>query len=344
MSSIRFEEVSCCPICKSSSTELKFISPDFLHGVPGEFRYVLCTECRTVYQNPRVVSEDLGLCYPRDYFTHSIPEPALTVAPPLPDSLRDRIRRTIRHSSDGASAQGLSTPMRMIGGVLSVAPSLRQRARFGLPDALAKSGEGEEKCLEVGSGQGMTLRCLKWLGWEAVGLDVDSAAAANARRLSGCEVKVGTLMNIELPAASFQLIYMSHVIEHLPDLEESLKRCWQLLVPNGRLVLNYPNPDSLTASYYQKYSCNWDPPRHLVIPPCKALVGLLQHIGFSNVVSSTSARRAAHYRSIVRLYRQNHQDERRITLGDRLFGLWESLCVFASASVGEDVTVIAYKS
>ena len=37
----------------------------------GDYRYVRCAGCRSVYQSPRVVEEDLHLCYPGGYYTHS---------------------------------------------------------------------------------------------------------------------------------------------------------------------------------------------------------------------------------------------------------------------------------
>src|SRR5438445_335883 len=81
-SQLRFEVVECCPVCESSQRSPKFVSPDYLHGVPGEFQYVECGSCSSVYQNPRVVLEDLGLCYPSEYFTHVAPDAATSLDPP----------------------------------------------------------------------------------------------------------------------------------------------------------------------------------------------------------------------------------------------------------------------
>src|SRR5215467_2450677 len=63
-----------CPVCQCNGSVRRFTIPDFLHGVPGAYTYVECCDCGTVYQNPQIIEEDLALCYPTTYFTHSIPD------------------------------------------------------------------------------------------------------------------------------------------------------------------------------------------------------------------------------------------------------------------------------
>src|SRR5688572_6645970 len=69
----RTAAVGACPLCRSTKCSFMFRLPDRLHGVPGEFSYRRCQSCRTAFQDPRVVVEDLSLCYPDMYFTHQSP-------------------------------------------------------------------------------------------------------------------------------------------------------------------------------------------------------------------------------------------------------------------------------
>ena len=131
----------------------------------------------------------------------------------------------------------------VVGHALSLFPSVRRRARYGLPDELALSRPGE-RCLEVGPGRGVQLGLLRKLGWQAHGLEADEVAAGNAASSSGCEVRVGTLATADFPASSFDMIYMSHSVEHLPNLGAAIGRSFELLAEGGRLVLIYPNPVS----------------------------------------------------------------------------------------------------
>ncbi|MCU1308672.1 MAG: putative SAM-dependent methyltransferase [Acidobacteriaceae bacterium] len=346
-SRLRFEEVECCPVCESSQRSPKFVSPDYLHGVPGEFQYVTCGACSTVYQNPRVVLADLGLCYPSDYFTHVAPDASTSLDPPDVNNWTYDLRRAVRHFADGTSAAGVSWVPRLFGRLLAHFPPARKWARYGVRDPLAASGEGN-RCLEVGPGAGKTLRSLRWIGWQAVGLDLDPHAASTAERASGCTVKVGTLTSTDLPDESFDLIFMSHVLEHLPDLRPALQRCIRLLAPGGRLVVVYPNPESLGVQWQEKFAVNWDPPRHLVVPPLKAIVALLNATGFDRFETRTSAGSAAGYRKIARQYRAGRTgkgfENTKPSLGDRIFGVYESVLVMLGSRVGEEIRVTAWKA
>jgi SAM-dependent methyltransferase len=344
---LRSEEVACCPACEGAEISERMVFRDHLHGIPGPFRYARCASCKTVYQNPRVVAEDLGLCYPGDYYTHELPTRNMAATLPPPGSWRDRMRRAVLHATDGKSASDLSALMRALGHVLALAPGVRRRARYGLPDDLATRGDRHQRCLEVGPGQGFTLAQLRWLGWEAIGLDIDPLAAETARELSRCEVRVGSLVSVDFPEQHFDLIYMNHVLEHLPDLQPSLGRTYELLRAGGRLVLVYPNPDSLGGQWLGEYSPIWDPPRHLVLPSLTGIRTILRQIGFQPVHTRTSARGAALIRGVARGYRAGRRQTRgfdaQLDGSDRAFAAIENTLVALGMGVGEEIIVTAWK-
>ena len=45
----------------------------------------------------------------------------------------------------------------------------------------------------------------------------------------------------------FELLVVNNSFEHLPDPKEVLNRCWKLLRPRGRLLINMTDPDSWLA-------------------------------------------------------------------------------------------------
>jgi SAM-dependent methyltransferase len=185
------------------------------------------------------------------------------------------------------------------------------------------------------------------LGWQAFGVDIDPIAAESASRFSGCEVRAATIATVDFPSSSFNLIYMSHSLEHLPDLSASLQRCFQLLEPGGRLVLVYPNPKALTARCYGANSPIWDPPRHLVIPPPDAVAGLLRRIGFATASVRSIARYARGYRSVAKQYASGRLGCGFLpgspSVGDVFFGIVERVLVALGAEVGEEVVAVAHK-
>ena len=290
--------------------------------------------------------EDLPLCYPTDFYTHG-GGGSWRPTPTPPGTLRGRLRRAIRRAADGVTDDDLSPAFRAAGRLLALSPGLRRRARLGLVDPLGRPPEGDGRCLEVGPGQGIDLYCLRELGFDPHGLEVDPLAAERARLTSGCEVRVGTLTSTDYSNGSFDLVYMSHVFEHLPDPVPSLRRCLELLRPGGRLVLLYPNPDALTARRYGASSLVWDPPRHLVLPPLAAVRDLLARLGFAGSEVRTLAWYAAVNAEAARRRRRgetwdplNLQPPR---LPDRAFAVAESLLVALGLPVGEEILVHARK-
>jgi SAM-dependent methyltransferase len=322
----------------------RFVGGDVLLRLPGEFRYVECAGCRTVYQDPCVVDEDLALLYPGGYFTHDAGFPWEGGEAP-PGSARDRLKSAVRQVADGAPGHGHGWMLRLFARALALHPGLRRRARFGLVDGLAPAARGQPRCLEVGPGVGLDLVRLARLGWEACGLDIDPVAAANAQARSGCRVRVGTLDSTDYPSGWFDLVYMSHVFEHLRDPVRAAERCMDLLVPGGRLVLVYPNPEGMTARLHGRFSPVFDPPRHLVLPPVRSVAVLLRKAGFTDVRPRTMAREAATFHAAARTLGAGRTwDWTRPQppgLRDKLLAALEGLLVALRLPAGEEALVSA---
>jgi SAM-dependent methyltransferase len=237
--------------------------------------------------------------------------------------------------------------MRLAGSALALSSSLRRRARFGLVDGLEPPVGRQGRCLEVGPGTGIDLFCLRAVGWDAQGLDVDPVAAERARQTSGCAVTVGTLDSPCYEPGAFDLVYMSHVLEHLPDPARALRRCFELLAPAGRLVLVYPNPSALTARLFGRFACVFEPPRHLVLPSAPALLSLLRSVGFAQSRAATSARHAASSFTASRVLRAGALWDwvrpRPPALADRVLAAAEAVLVALGRPVGEEVVVRAQR-
>ncbi|MDX1461453.1 MAG: class I SAM-dependent methyltransferase, partial [Marinirhabdus sp.] len=67
----------------------------------------------------------------------------------------------------------------------------------------------------------------------------------------------------EIGNEKFDVITMWHVLEHIPNLEETIQSLHQLLKGNGTLIIAVPNFRSHDAKYYGKFWAAYDAPRHL---------------------------------------------------------------------------------
>jgi len=271
---LRTADVGSCPVCSSDGSEGVFCSADFLHAVPGEFTYRRCKSCGTVFQDPRVVPNDLALCYPSGYYTH-------VATSETAEAQVGRVtgRRRFGVLRDGLRAGIVSTVQRGLHrGCQSVALAwlarsrkLRERAFLGVIDELIPRRVPAGRALDIGCGAGFLMRDLARVGWAVEGFEWDAAAAEVASRTSRHAVSVGDFRTTALPRSAFDLVVLNHVFEHLDDPVLALRRIAQILAPGGHAVLIYPNPESVGARLFGVSWVGWDPPRHLVIPPPRAI-------------------------------------------------------------------------
>jgi 2-polyprenyl-3-methyl-5-hydroxy-6-metoxy-1,4-benzoquinol methylase len=138
---------------------------------------------------------------------------------------------------------------------------------------------GNGKALDVGCGNGMYLLFLKRLGWDVTGFDIENhvdSAVSDA----GIPVLTGSLESLLPHRGAFALISMWHVLEHLHDPATDLQRIRDLLSPDGTLLIEVPNSESITAKLMRSHWHQWDLPRHLSHFTPDSLVRLLSKTGF----------------------------------------------------------------
>ncbi|HEV2169768.1 MAG TPA: methyltransferase domain-containing protein, partial [Candidatus Binatus sp.] len=177
------------------------------------------------------------------------------------------------------------------------------------------------------------------------GVDFDAKAVANARS-KGLNVHLGSVEDLKLPDASFDLILMSHLIEHVYDPVGLLRECRRLLRPCGRLIVATPNSESLG---HAKFGANWlllHPPRHLYLFNPDNLAAMTRAAGFSTIKTRTGTRGAdgVFFFSNFRTHPENASDltpsvtERLAVLGAEL---WESAMLRVKPTCGEELVLEA---
>jgi 2-polyprenyl-3-methyl-5-hydroxy-6-metoxy-1,4-benzoquinol methylase len=141
------------------------------------------------------------------------------------------------------------------------------------------------KLLDIGSATGNFLHVAREAGWQVLGLEPVEKAAQLARQNYQLEVISGTITQLDLPPASFDVISMWDVLEHLPSPKQALHKSWELLKPGGFLVFSIPNLDSFDRYLFGNYWIGWDVPRHFNLFSRSTLKQLLGEIGFEIITS-----------------------------------------------------------
>ena len=106
------------------------------------------------------------------------------------------------------------------------------------------------------------LNTCKKAKWETFGIEPDQDARKMAVENYGLDVKEEGQLSV-FPDASFDIISMWHVLEHVPRLNERIEDLKRLIKPNGIIIIAVPNCDSADAKMYKKDWAAYDVPRHL---------------------------------------------------------------------------------
>lgn len=241
---MNFETIAC-PGCGSEDYQPFVKVRDRFDVVPGQiFSIVRCGPCGLLFTNPRPDASSIGAFYAAEGYDPFISGNRKR----SPKDIAYRLVRfyTMRRKATRA-ANGLKTGARV---------------------------------LDVGCATGELLLRLRRHGRQTFGVEPDARAAEFARQTLGLTVWTGSIEAVPRDTASFDLITMWHVLEHVHDLRGTLTRLRELLASDGRLAIAVPNPLSLDARVYGARWVAWDAPRHLYHFEPAVLLDLLNRSGF----------------------------------------------------------------
>lgn len=230
-----------CPVCQSTESHEIRRMPDRLGLVPGEFHIAQC-------ENP-----ECGVQY-----LDPMPDPG--VKDPYFEQCWGSERRQ---------------------GILNRLGNWYNRKLDALELwRLTRRLPAGARVLDIGCGNGDSLEILHRWGFECWGLDQSPAGITAVRDRIPIEVRLGSIYENDLGDGTFDMILMSHVMEHLPEPARAASEVRRLLKPGGIACLMVPNADSL-----EQRIAGWDwfpylPPRHVVFYTPKSLAKLMHGAGF----------------------------------------------------------------
>ena len=145
--------------------------------------------------------------------------------------------------------------------------------------SVAPPGNGR-RLLDIGCGSGTFLKLAQEAGFQVKGLEASPEAGEAAGKILPGRVVVGDERELIRSGATFQLLTLFHVLEHLPRPLHYLRRIRRLLAGGGGLVIQVPNSHSIQAALLGSRWYGLDCPRHIHNFTARALVELLGRAGF----------------------------------------------------------------
>jgi SAM-dependent methyltransferase len=198
--------------------------------------------------------------------------------------------------------------------------------------------------LDVGCGSGTSTAIFQADGWDVSGLDLNETAVGHARALLGDRVRLGDFQTVRYPDRSFDVVRLSHSLEHMHDPMSALREARRILDTDGYLVVTVPNAGSWEASLFGRWWFPWELPRHLYHFERDTLTRLLKRAGF-RIRCLWSGTSPAHFMtSLERVWRNRTG---RSLPARRLLERWvvRPFCLMAGHSGrGTELTAIAVKN
>lgn len=268
---IEVESVHHCPACGTGGESLYLGLRDHTFGAPGTWQMSCCPSCTLTWLDPRPTVADIGKVY-RTYYTHGVADAGtvfqthvrgLNLTRRLLASVTGSVRRiqdAILAVRFGYRALSKGSFDAILVWTLGYLPGMSQGASM---QVLGLHARERGRVLDIGCGNGVFLARLRALGWETVGHEMDPIAAHFARQNFGLDVREGPLAEAGFKPETFDIVTLSHVIEHVHDPEGLVRQCRALLKPGGKLIILTPNSDGLCHRYFRESWRGLEPPRHI---------------------------------------------------------------------------------
>lgn len=148
----------------------------------------------------------------------------------------------------------------------------------------AQSDGQHKKLLDIGCGTGAFVSYSLSHGYDAYGLDFDTASLSVAWKNPELKKRVfhgnAQAMKSSLPDFKFDVVTLFEVLEHVDDIHSFMRQIQELLSPGGIIVIYVPLGNRWSLRFNKREPADY-PPNHLTRWTVKSLRVLLGRFGFS---------------------------------------------------------------
>ena len=216
-----------CPICNNKALKMLYqgLKDKVFEQNQEQFSIIRCQHCGITFTNPQIEIDEYNRYYLTDKYI-----------PYLPHKFK-KYQRTLKLIHDALSKVFINK----MKGVIN--PGY--------------------KILEIGCASGDFLLKCKKRGMEVWGVEIDKNAAQRAIN-NGLNVLAMSFEDAfdHLKEYKFDIIFMSHVFEHIQSPQQVLTYLNYLLNTDGRIIMLIPNIRSLTHYIFKQDFMHLDVPRH----------------------------------------------------------------------------------
>ena len=235
-----------------------------MYGLGGNFTYVNCQNCRTIYQKDKL--SDYSAFYPQNYYSFDLKKPD---NPSLKQSFRIFKKRS--RDSYYFFKKGI------IGKLLTL---FRDETATHVSNHI--NFHRNMSILDVGCGAGEYIYDMAEVGFKHVfGLDPfvpESREFENGSKIFRGDIEKFIQEN-PYQVTGFDLIIFNHSFEHSPQPLKELEFAKKLLKPEGKILVRIPVSASYASDTYGEYWFQLDAPRHIYLFNEKSMAILADKVG-----------------------------------------------------------------
>jgi 2-polyprenyl-3-methyl-5-hydroxy-6-metoxy-1,4-benzoquinol methylase len=143
------------------------------------------------------------------------------------------------------------------------------------------------KILDVGCAEGRLLNAFVEYGCECLGIEhplYPSQRFLNSDRISYFQ---GDLQDIDFEERTFDMVILWHVLEHMDDPLSVIKKLYNLLTPEGIIIVAVPNFSSMESQAFKQFWFHLDIPWHKYHFNEKAIGYLMEKSYFRAITTNT---------------------------------------------------------
>lgn len=206
------EYINCC-LCGSEDFKVLWRhrkDPFVEFKVAKRMRTVVCKMCGLVYLNPRINKKKAQKIYCKDNY------------------------RTLKQTEQKSLTQEY---------LEWATQTNSEKASWILQNISIKKSNGKKRMLDIGCAAGHLMQAFKKRGWETLGIEPNKVAAEYGKNMFSLKIITDFLEEINLNSKFeyFDLITLSHILEHVYDPYGFILSIKSLLKGNGYIFIEVPN-------------------------------------------------------------------------------------------------------
>jgi 2-polyprenyl-3-methyl-5-hydroxy-6-metoxy-1,4-benzoquinol methylase len=248
-----------CRSCQKCTNGSVIAVREMMFGTREEFEYHQCQNCDSL--QIANIPNDMAQYYPENYYS-------MVGSQKVSKSLKIRVREGVVNAIYRIHALGIKS-------LNSFLPSPRRGDFAGL---LAAGARKDDFILDIGCGaDAHFLRFLANLGYRNL-LGADPFIPQDVVQRGSVRIVKKHLSEIH---EKFDIVNLSHSLEHMPKPQEAIIDVARILKPGGRAVIRIP---MVSSHAFDIYGADWvqlDAPRHLNLSSRKAILTMFKNSGLT---------------------------------------------------------------